>query len=193
MAEPGIIKTTARYQETDEPLRQRPVIQVAPALPNTVRASLGHKLESARERDNPFRPDGAIYRSADPIVDYYKQGQNQSRAQSPSDSQLALGAQSGRLNGSGETDELKVKRSRSCCARALLCCCCCPWSCCAKPAGRDQSESNHERSYAVGDATKANQMARASKETYRTSSAPLEAPEANRAETAKQQSRCAIV
>lgn len=87
----GIIKTTARYREPNEAQRQWPVIQVAdPAgnrqhLPNTIRAS----LDSGR--DNPFRPDGPIYKSADPIVDYYKNGANLSRPQSPTDSQILLG------------------------------------------------------------------------------------------------------
>jgi len=53
-------------------------------LANTVRSS----IDSGR--DNPFKPDGEIYRSADPIVDYYKFGPNQSRTQTPDYSELLM-------------------------------------------------------------------------------------------------------
>lgn len=91
-----VIKATARFQEADEPSRQRPIIRIDGApptiyqdfdqLPNTIRAS----IDSGR--DNPFRPDGKIYKSADPIVDYYKFGPNQSRTNTPTaaESQLLL-------------------------------------------------------------------------------------------------------
>lgn len=98
----GIIKTTARFQETQEPLRQKPIIQIDPNAPlqqyeNLARAS----IDSGR--DNPFRPDGKIYKSADPIVDYYKHGPHQSRTQSPTDSKLLIG---GDYNDDDEAEEL---------------------------------------------------------------------------------------
>lgn len=100
-------------------------------------------------RDNPFRPDGEIYKSADPIVDYYKFGPNQSRTQSPTDSQLLLNLYredgklskkekkkakkelerrakrraNGQATGSKEGDEQGAERGSF--LRRLLCCCCC--------------------------------------------------------------------
>jgi len=124
-----IIKATARFHEAEEPLRQKPIIQQDRVLPNTVRAS----IDSGR--DNPFKPDGKIYKLADPIVDYYKYGPNQSRAQSPTDSQLLLGfGQTGEANKSAENNDKNPKRKkrrkgnegdeeRSCCRRWFCCCC----------------------------------------------------------------------
>lgn len=194
MADAEIIKTTARYQQAEEPLKQRPVIHIAPPLPNTVRASL-EPAKLAGERENPFRPDGLIYRSADPIVDYYKQAQNQSRAQSPTESQLKFGASA------QEPAKLKVERSRSCCRRLLYYCCCCYcWRCCAKREAQPKGEQDG-RSYTLPDATKANEMARTSVETYRSAAEPAQVasqPGGKVAKTrprpsSKRESRCAIV
>lgn len=109
---PGaIIKTTARFQEAHEPLKQKPIIQIDPAAPlqqyeNLARSS----IDSGR--DNPFRPDGKIYKSADPIVDYYKFGPHQSRAHSPTDSQLLVGKQFGDDDGHEDAgDEAKLRPS----------------------------------------------------------------------------------
>lgn len=124
-----IIRATAKIQEAEEPIKQKPIIQIdKDYLSNNIRAS----IDSGR--DNPFRPDGEIYKSADPIVDYYKYGPNQSRAQSPSDSQLLL-------NGKDVDGKKKKKKRRrddgaetgdgkSCWRRWLFCCCCCFDKCC---------------------------------------------------------------
>lgn len=85
-----VVKTTARFLEAHEPIKQKPIIQIqhpspANSLPDTIR---GARASVDGGRDNPFRPDGPIYRSADPIVDFYKQPSNQSRSHSPTDSQL---------------------------------------------------------------------------------------------------------
>lgn len=167
----SIIKTTARFQEVSDPLRQRPIIKIDspvsnttttstthlynnnnnPKLPNTIRSS----LDSGR--DNPFRPDGEIYKSADPIVDYYKHGANQSRTQSPTDSQLLLNGANGgdknkttnsdkqqkkqkkqkkkcNANGEGGADDEEEKK-KSCWKRWFCCCCCC----CKKKKLNDES------------------------------------------------------
>lgn len=158
----AIIKTTARYQDTDEPSKQRPIIHIAPALPNTIRSSLDGG------RDNPFRPDGAIYRSADPIVDYYKHGSAQSRGQSPTDSQLILNGSTGERQDRPTSDECvgATDRHRKSCLRRWLCCCCCCG--CGRCFKGKEGEKSDEKAYAVVDATKANEMARVSRETYRT-------------------------
>lgn len=146
----GIIKTTARFQEAQEPLRQKPIIQIDPDAPlqqyeNLARSS----IDSGR--DNPFRPDGKIYKSADPIVDYYKYGPHQSRTQSPTDSKLlmgdhtedsqdenSLGAGDEKTKSKNKNKKKKTKRKvaveranklpdekRKPCWRRWFCCCCC--------------------------------------------------------------------
>lgn len=123
----GIIKATAKFQEAAEPIKQKPIIQIdRTALPNTIRSS----LDSGR--DNPFRPDGEIYKSADPIVDYYKYGPNQSRAQSPTDSQLLLNVGDSKeadKNNKTRRKKTKTKKEdgerRSCWRKWFCCCCCC--------------------------------------------------------------------
>lgn len=136
-----IIKTTARFQEADEPIKQKPILQVDPLasgnmiqlhppLPNTIRAS----IDSGR--DNPFRPDGKIYKSADPIVDFYKFGPNQSRTNSPTDSQLLMPQVDGIANKNGKDAQRRKKKNnenkkgadskeRKSCWRRWFCCCCC--------------------------------------------------------------------
>lgn len=106
----SIIKTTAKYHDSNEPNKLKPIIKIDSNAAehhyyiindddddndynnqlhsmkngglNYIRAS----IDSGR--DNPFKPEGEIYRSAEPIVDYYKFGPNQSRAQSPSYDEL---------------------------------------------------------------------------------------------------------
>lgn len=131
----AVIKTTARFQEANEPNRQRPIIRIDPAisfdasgdLPNTIRDSIGSG------RDNPFRPDGKIYRSADPIVDYYKNGPNQSRGQSPAEGLLADGK--GKGKSSSSSSKRRKEGRESCWSRWFRCCCCCGCfrsGCCSK-------------------------------------------------------------
>ena len=141
-----IIRTTARFQEAAEPVKQRPcIIQVEEAgearahLPNTVRASM-----DSQGRDNPFRPDGKIYKSADPIVDYYKHGPNQSRAQSPADALLSSArADEKKLDKDSNKKNRKTKvsnnREQEPCWRRWLCCRCC---CCCK---RKQPGSDEDK------------------------------------------------
>lgn len=146
-----LIKTTAKYQEANEPLKQRPIIQIERPLPNTIKASL---VDSGR--DNPFRPDGEIYKSADPIVNYYKHGANQSRAQSPTDSQLLLNSNQTNSTQSQSDSKLNQKdkkrkrarrrstedaaggaKRRPCLSRWL--CCCCYWC-----SSDDKNDNAHQ-------------------------------------------------
>lgn len=91
-----VIKTTARFQEPNEPNRQRPILKISDGEGRTRLAHLGESNELANNvrasidsgRDNPFRPDGEIYRMTDPIVDFYKFGPNGSRAQTPTYAEL---------------------------------------------------------------------------------------------------------
>lgn len=163
----NIIKTTAKFQEAAEPLRQKPIIQIEPVpagqqFPNIARAS----IDSGR--DNPFKPDGLIYKSADPIVDYYKQGPNQSRAQSPTDSQLLIGVDSSKKK-KRKKDKSKKKRedatvggdqldqSQSQCRRWF--CCCSKWCKCCKRR-RAEQELDETRVVSVADAQAANKQTR---------------------------------
>lgn len=151
MSNDTIIKTTARYQEANEPPRQKPIIQIDSDF-----ASAGNRHSSIDSgRDNPFRPDGPIYKSADPIVDFYKYGPNHSRPHSPTDSQLAMlsGSQDGKAGGAKtkETKEQKRRRKRrekqeakatgdqqkQSCWRRWLCCCCC--RCCRRRSNKCQA------------------------------------------------------
>lgn len=142
-----IIKTTAKIQEAEEPIRQKPIIQINKEyLSNNVRAS------TDSGRDNPFRPDGEIYRSADPIVDYYKYGPNQSRAQSPSDSQLLLNGKEGIVDGKKVKKKRRRKEAaddtgrRPCWRRWLCCCCCCFDKCCQKKETEANTNKNSSKS-----------------------------------------------
>lgn len=184
-----VIKTTARFQEANEPNRQKPIIRIDGAeptiyrdfedLPNTIRAS----IDSGR--DNPFRPDGKIYKSADPIVDFYKFGPNQSRTNSPIDSKLLLNANQSstdqslswfrrkrkagvatkKLNQNIKIDDSTGELKRSCWRR--FCCCCFSFKCCNKgqSAQRDaqpEPKTIHEARtclQAEEDAKRANDLA----------------------------------
>lgn len=162
-----IIRATARFQEVSDPLKQKPIIQIDSSatatattttqhLPNTIRSS----MDSGR--DNPFRPDGEIYRSADPIVDYYKHGPNQSRAQSPTDSQLLL---NNKGNSRKDSDSKKKKRKKktageeegktkkSCWRRWLCCCCCCNFKCCGKGKESEEKEDETRKKLTVDETT----------------------------------------
>lgn len=118
MAAATIIKATARFEEL--PPKQKPTIRITNnngELPRT--GSI-----NSTGRDNPFRPESVIYKSADPIVDFYKFGPNQSRAQSPTESQLLLAGQA--ANKTNKRDELRERKSlwhRLCCCRCFTCCC----------------------------------------------------------------------
>lgn len=159
-----LIKTTAKYQEAAEPVKQKPVIQIERPLPNTIKASL---VDSGR--DNPFRPDGEIYKSADPIVDYYKHGANQSRAQSPTDSQLLLGGglanstqsqsddsklnqkdkkrKRARRRPDGDQEAAGSTKRRPCLSRWL--CCCCYWC-----SSDDKNKQAHDETQSPAEAEK---------------------------------------
>lgn len=151
-----IIKTTAKYQEANEPIKQKPIIQIERPLPNTIKASLDGG------RDNPFRPDGEIYKSANPIVDYYKYGPNQSRAQSPTDSQLLLGLNAPASEADDKQVDKKNKKKkrakrktdheedgdsnnkrRSCFSRWFCCCCHCNWCSKSKQNNDNQQQTEH--------------------------------------------------
>lgn len=128
-----IIKATAKIREAEESIKQKPIIQIdKDYLLNSIRAS----IDSGR--DNPFRPDGEIYKSADPIVDYYKYGPNQSRAQSPSDNQLLLNGKEadGRKKRSRRKEDGATSDGRSCLRRWL--CCCSDWCCRSKTKNVDE-------------------------------------------------------
>lgn len=150
----SIIRTTVKYHEANEPNRHKPIIRIdgtttthyidANDFAATVRAS------TDSGRDNPFRPDGEIYRSADPIVDYYKYGPNLSRAQSPIYSDLMSNGKAqlvsnGGINVKGSKKLAKLEKQkrrkegklrvehddnsasapeRKSCWRRWFCCCC---------------------------------------------------------------------
>lgn len=157
-----VIKATATFQEANEPPRQRPIIQISPSngqqqilSSNLVRAS----IDSGR--DNPFRPDGEIYKSADPIVDYYRHGPNQSRGQSPTDSQLLLNQNSKaskknskkakkadkKADRAKKNTEASQGAGREACWRRWLCCLCCcrSFKCCNKTKQDEQLEKQNQR------------------------------------------------
>lgn len=128
-----IIKARARYLESDDSRKQTPIIQLDRPLPNTIRVSLDGG------RDNPFRPGSAIYKSADPIVDFYKNGQG-SRTQSPSEFNSLVDSKSGRDKDSQTTiDEQEANDQRKSCWRRYICCCfgfkC---SCCCNREDKDR-------------------------------------------------------
>lgn len=180
-----VIKTTARFQEANEPNRQKPIIRIDGApptiyedfneLPNTIRAS----IDSGR--DNPFRPDGKIYKSADPIVDYYKFGPNQSRANSPTDSQLLLNVNqtsaqksswfrrkrktTSKKEAKNGIDEKTGEEKKKSCWRRICCCCSCSFRCCKKSANSQsqvEPKTIHEarsRRQVEEDAKRANDLA----------------------------------
>lgn len=149
-----VIKTRTSLHEANEPDRRKPIIRIddssdgrtttlahindAAELANTVRAS----IDSGR--DNPFRPDGEIYRMTDPIVDYYKLGPNYSRTQTPSyaepvrHNKKAAGRsrfwrRAAPANGAGSrghggelgTSPESGRAARSCWRKWFCCCCRC--------------------------------------------------------------------
>lgn len=122
-----LIKTRANYLETGLELGQkrRPVVQLsanAPTngipreqLPNTIRVS----IDSGR--DNPFRPDGPIYRSVDPIVDFYRttpSSRPQSRAEEPESAESPA-------NGEQKQPASHDQSTTPSCWWQLFCCGCC--------------------------------------------------------------------
>lgn len=130
------IKVTARFQDSVEPIRHRPIIRIEGS--HIVRTS----IDSGR--DNPFRPDGDIYKSADPIVDYYKQAANQSRPQSANDNSALIGTSNGEkkqkrrfwrkrkfddqgdgASRSRDETQKQQKTQKMSCLRRWLCCGCC--------------------------------------------------------------------
>lgn len=135
------IKVTARFQDSVQPIRHRPIIRIEGS--HIVRTS----VDSGR--DNPFKPDGDIYKSADPIVDYYKQASNQSRPQSANDdSALIANGQKGnkrrfwRKRRDDNPDQINQteqgKSTKKSCLRKWLCCGCWCCKCCRK---NDSSKS----------------------------------------------------
>lgn len=136
-----LIKTRARYIETEDSTKHRSILQPDRGLPNTVRVSYDGG------RDNPFRPGSAIYRSADPIVDLYRNGQP-SRSETPADGSSLLGS---RINGDPlkpktDSDDSQTNGTRSCWRRYFCCCigdrC---WQCCCFCCKGPQSEKVRPR------------------------------------------------
>lgn len=154
------IKTTARFHEALQVDKQKPIIRIdsgngqavmshvsnSTELANTIRAS----IDSGR--DNPFRPDGEIYKMTDPIVDYYLFGPDHSRSKTPIYAELDSSetnskrsnreAKKGKLgkkskwrreapkvrkqnNSMQETSGENEQEKQSCWRRWFFCCCCC--------------------------------------------------------------------
>lgn len=154
-----VIKTTAKLHEASEPDRYKPIIRIddkngrttvthisnSNELANTIRAS----IDSGR--DNPFRPDGEIYKMTDPIVDFYKLGPNQSRSQTPTYADLTPSKSKSSSLKQNKDNKLRWRRKsssknnknndnnnvsseiepRSCWSKWFCCCCCC-FKCCGK-------------------------------------------------------------
>lgn len=140
-----IIKTRAKYIDTEDSTKQTPIIQMQRPLPNTVRVS---RLDGGR--DNPFRPGSAIYKSADPIVDYYKNGQA-SRPQSPSDQNSLIDSKPSDDNSANQTDD----RGGKSCWRKYMCCCladkCCRCCCSKSQESKAKPKPNTKPSSASDD------------------------------------------
>lgn len=147
----AVIRATASYREAQEPMKQKPIIKVNPQdlmmeahmreaqqLASRVRAS----IDSGR--DNPFKPDGEIYKLTNPIVDYYKFGPNQSRSQTPTYDELDYFSSKNKRK---RRKEEKTKRSlasgeaRKSCWRRWFCCCCTS-RCCQSKTGKQEEQQD---------------------------------------------------
>lgn len=183
------IKVTARFQDSIEPIRHRPIIRIEGS--HIVRTS----IDSGR--DNPFRPDGDIYKSADPIVDYYKQAANQSRPQSPNDNSVLIGDGTGEKKQKrrfwrkrkvddqkstpslptsiSETQQKQQKGTKKSCLRRWLCCGCC--TCCK--SGKKNESSSKKRPMSKEDEEIAKRLVEIAKQEaeaqQKTKTGPLDA------------------
>lgn len=130
----SVIKATARLQEAHEPPRQKPIIKLDPRHQqelmmahineaNQLASSIRASIDSGR--DNPFRPDGEIYKLTNPIVDYYKFGPNQSRAVTPTYAELDYFSSKNKRKRRAEAAAAAKNNDTRPCWRRWLCCCCC--------------------------------------------------------------------
>ena len=158
-----VIKTTATIHEASEPSRYKPIVRIDDKNGNTTISHISNSNELANTirasidsgRDNPFRPDGEIYKMTDPIVDFYKFGPNQSRSQTPTYGELTPSKSSqpskhNRLrwrkksspnssnNNNDDDDANRDKEARSCWRKWFCCCCCCFKCCCKKETDKRQ-------------------------------------------------------
>lgn len=125
-----LIRTTAKIQDTAEPARHKPIIKLDPKHQQELVMGQPQPADRLRAsldsgRDNPFRPDGEIYKLTNPIVDYYKFGPNQSRSATPTYAELDYFSSKNRRKRRAEKRAELLSEGRAMpCWRRWFCCCC---------------------------------------------------------------------